>query len=298
MRCMTSGVAAGMHRHAWCMVAGCCAPRGQGRGVCFVVDPFMRCLHFAVRMMATPVARSCGHGVTVRSRQRGGWRSVSFRLLASTVFLGTMLSPLGTGTAPAAANSAIQNPVSFRDPIATPDSFTAVLGGHTIDLSWDLNPSGDDVMVAWSTSPVFGIPAGSYSVGDPIAGGGTVLYSGDATAAPHTGLAPGTTYYYTAWSVIAGPAFSAGVACSSSTGISVPYTEDFENGGAIPAGWTQERATGTADWSFEAGGHDGHPAGAHGAATTRSCTTRRSQTTRPGCSLPRSTSGLPPRMRS
>ncbi|MBT3288254.1 MAG: hypothetical protein HN380_12990 [Victivallales bacterium] len=229
-----------------------------------MVDLFMRCLHFAVRMMATPVARSCGHGVTARSRQRGGWRSLSFRLLASTVFLGTMLSPLGTGAAPAAANSAIQNPVSFRDPIATPDSFTAVLGGHTIDLSWNLNPSGDDVLVAWSTSPVFGIPAGSYSVGDPIAGGGTVLYSGDATAAPHTGLAPGTTYYYTAWSVIAGPAFSAGVACSSSTGISVPYTEDFENGGAIPAGWTQERATGTADWSFEAGGHDGHPAGAHG----------------------------------
>ncbi len=42
------------------------------------------------------------------------------------------------------------------------------------------------------------------------------------------------------------------------------FTEDFENGGAMPTGWTQEYENNTIDWVFQSGGHSGHPAAAHG----------------------------------
>lgn len=38
--------------------------------------------------------------------------------------------------------------------------------------------------------------------------------------------------------------------------------EGFE-GGAIPAGWTQEYANGAVDWTFTTGGQYGNPAAAH-----------------------------------
>lgn len=41
-------------------------------------------------------------------------------------------------------------------------------------------------------------------------------------------------------------------------------SEGFENGGAIPAGWTQENVTGTTNWTFATGGYSSHPAAAHG----------------------------------
>jgi len=39
--------------------------------------------------------------------------------------------------------------------------------------------------------------------------------------------------------------------------------EDFENGGAIPAGWTQEYVSGSHAWVFARGGADGEPPNAH-----------------------------------
>ncbi len=44
----------------------------------------------------------------------------------------------------------------------------------------------------------------------------------------------------------------------------IPFTEGFENAGAIPAYWTQEYVTGAVNWTFQAGGHSSHPASAHG----------------------------------
>lgn len=50
----------------------------------------------------------------------------------------------------------------------------------------------------------------------------------------------------------------------------VLFAEGFENGGAMPAGWTQQYAAGSVDWLFQAGGlYDGdttssHPTAAHG----------------------------------
>jgi|GEM_PF-6025755 len=41
------------------------------------------------------------------------------------------------------------------------------------------------------------------------------------------------------------------------------FTEDFENAGSIPAGWSQEYVYGTSDWTFQSGGHSGHPSAAY-----------------------------------
>ncbi|HKW30348.1 MAG TPA: C10 family peptidase, partial [Verrucomicrobiae bacterium] len=146
------------------------------------------------------------------------------------------------------------NPTGF---LATP------VNASRIDLSWGKDPSGDNVMVAWNTSATFGTPSGSYSAGDPIAGGGTVLYNGSATSVSHVGLSTGTTYFYKAWSVRSGPGYSTGVAGSATTVHGVPFTEGFENAGSIPNGWTQEYVTGTVDWTFQSGSGSGYPLSAH-----------------------------------
>jgi len=49
-------------------------------------------------------------------------------------------------------------------------------------------------------------------------------------------------------------------ACGSVT--SYPFDEGFENTGSIPVCWSQEYVTGTTDWTFDNGGHSGHPANA------------------------------------
>ncbi len=44
----------------------------------------------------------------------------------------------------------------------------------------------------------------------------------------------------------------------------VIFSEDFENGGNPPTGWTQEYVNNTIDWAYQDGGQSGHPSGAHG----------------------------------
>ncbi len=59
-----------------------------------------------------------------------------------------------------------------------------------------------------------------------------------------------------------------GLLLISSLSYSQIFTEDFENGGNIPSGWTQEFVNNNIDWIFQDGGHVdagvGHPANAHG----------------------------------
>ncbi|MBE0661501.1 MAG: PKD domain-containing protein [Bacteroidales bacterium] len=101
-----------------------------------------------------------------------------------------------------------------------------------ISLDWDLNSNNNDVLLAWSADGVFGNPTGTYSVGAPITGGGTVLYFGSATSINHSGLAAGTTYYYKAWSK-SGSDYSTGITASETTfpdpaTTTLPYTETFD----------------------------------------------------------------------
>lgn len=61
-----------------------------------------------------------------------------------------------------------------------------------------------------------------------------------------------------------------GLILISSLSFSQIFTEDFENSGSIPSGWTQEYINKTIDWGFQNGGQGSgspivyHPANAHG----------------------------------
>ncbi len=153
---------------------------------------------------------------------------------------------------------------SFND-AAAPVSLTATASGPSlIALDWQKNASGDDVLVAWSTNATFGTPSGTYAVGSAIAGGGHVLYVGSATNVTHEGLSGNSTRYYAAWSVSGGSAYSSSLTASATTENTAIFSEDFENGGLIPIGWTQTQVTSTASWNFQSGGHNGYPSVARG----------------------------------
>jgi len=85
--------------------------------------------------------------------------------------------------------------------VANPYGFSAnPVSSSQIDLGWNKNFNGNDVLLAWSPNETFGTPSGNLSPGDPIPGGGTVCYTGADTTFSHTSLDAGTTYYYKLWS--------------------------------------------------------------------------------------------------
>ncbi len=108
---------------------------------------------------------------------------------------------------------------SLYFPAPTPLSATTT-GIQQIKITWDKIESGDDnVMIAYNTSNSFGTPVNTstYSAGDPISGGGTVLYNGSASSYFHYNLNTGTTYYYEAWSVDSKNNYSADIADNTNT---------------------------------------------------------------------------------
>ena len=155
---------------------------------------------------------------------------------------------------------------------ADPATFTSsAISTNQINLTWTPNASADPVMVAWSTSPIFGTPVAgtTYPAGSAIPGGGTVLCSGTATSASHSNLNSNTTYYYKAWSVLTGNVFSNGILTNSTTlcgTISTfPWSEDFESNGTQPGCWSQEQVNNSGlSWLFTAGNGATNPAAAHG----------------------------------
>ncbi len=50
---------------------------------------------------------------------------------------------------------------------------------------------------------------------------------------------------------------------SKPSGTATVLNESFENGGAIPTGWTQDYVNGSTAWTFVAGGYSSHPAAAY-----------------------------------
>ena len=100
--------------------------------------------------------------------------------------------------------------------VANPDPFTAMGASPTqVDLNWGLNANSNSVVLAYNTTNTFGTPTGSYTANDPIPGGGTVLYVGNATSFNHNGLLP-QMYYYKMWSYDATPEYSSGVTANAS----------------------------------------------------------------------------------
>lgn len=151
-------------------------------------------------------------------------------------------------------------PVSSHNP---PSGFMATpYGTSQVDLSWSKNSAGDNVMVAFSTASTFGTPSGTYIPGDTIPGGGTVIFNGSGTTFSQvSGLSPGTTYYYIAWSVYSSPpSYSSGVTASATTNCetnaSFPYTADFETENFPPSCWSLAGKTWTR-FAFASGYGDG-----------------------------------------
>ncbi|TVQ88679.1 MAG: T9SS C-terminal target domain-containing protein [Bacteroidetes bacterium] len=125
---------------------------------------------------------------------------------------------------------------------SNPSNFVAEGVSDTqIDLSWQLNDDGNDIMLAWSPNGNFGIPqeGDSFHTGDTIPGGGIVLYKGSDTIFEHTELNAATLYYYKLWTVVEDTVFSLGRSASTHTqcGITqLPVVEPF-NGPDFPYCW-------------------------------------------------------------
>ncbi len=126
-----------------------------------------------------------------------------------------------------------------------------------INVSWFHNIQDNDVMLAWSSDGVFGTPEDgvNYNNGETIAGGGTVLYSGNETVYSHTGLELRTEYFYKVWSLInTNPDYSSGIGTAATTKKMIIYYDDFEdeNEWSLNGEWEVDEPNGL-------GGSDGNP---------------------------------------
>ncbi|PWD99117.1 M6 family metalloprotease domain-containing protein [Marinilabilia rubra] len=140
--------------------------------------------------------------------------------------------------------------MSIQD--GSPIDFDAIAADdQNIDLSWTPATENYPVLVAWSSDGTFGAPVDgqTYSVGETISGGGTVLYYGDSqTAETHTNLNSLTNYHYSIWSN-KGDIYSANLKDSAQTKpaavSSFPWTDGFES---ELINWSQEFRSGDTQW--------------------------------------------------
>ncbi|MBL7796213.1 MAG: hypothetical protein JNJ90_06900, partial [Saprospiraceae bacterium] len=124
----------------------------------------------------------------------------------------------------------VVNPTNFAvTPIST----------SQIDLTWNLNPSGNNVLIATSPTTTFGVPADgtAYTAGNSLPGGGTVIYVGNLTNFSHTGLTTGATYCYKIWSVNGSNQYSAGLPPVCDKTISHNWTGDEDTNWFNPENW-------------------------------------------------------------
>ena len=116
--------------------------------------------------------------------------------------------------------------------VARPANFAAtVVNSSLINLSWDLNTDNNRVVVAYSSTGVFGSlnDGEGYETGDLIPAGGQIIYKGDATSFSHA-ITAGNKAYYRIWSVSDGDANTYSTALSAETVLpsTLPFEDDFE----------------------------------------------------------------------
>jgi secreted trypsin-like serine protease len=141
--------------------------------------------------------------------------------------------------------------------VANPTNVSAIGASQSqINLSWTKNAANNSVMVVWSSTGTFGTPTNgtTYSAGQTISGGGTVIYRSTGTSYQHTGLSAATTYHYKVFSYNGSNQYSAGVTTSAATqcGVisSLPYNEGF-SGTTTPSCWSVTDNQGNGQvWKF------------------------------------------------
>lgn len=148
--------------------------------------------------------------------------------------------------------------IHIKEVPENPSSITAIATStNQINLNWTKNTLNNDVIIAYSSTNIFGTPANNtiYSVGASLSGGGTVLYKGNLTDFNHTNLTANTTYYYKIWSVSATNKYSVGLTPVSETTDcnainTLPFEENF-NTGILPNCWKIKDNTGNGQiWQF------------------------------------------------
>ncbi|WP_040281428.1 beta strand repeat-containing protein [Psychroserpens damuponensis] len=109
-----------------------------------------------------------------------------------------------------------------------PTTFTATpLSSSQIDLAYDDNAAGDDIIIIFDTDNTFTTPTGSPTAVGTSFAGGTILYDSNGTGTyNHTGLTEGATYYYKAYSYD-GAEYSSGLSADATTIINCPSITDL-----------------------------------------------------------------------
>lgn len=167
------------------------------------------------------------------------WTSISW---ANPViaFSNTSTCAYNTGLIPASGQTYNFNFPRFPEITASPVSY------NQIDLDILPNFFDDNVLIAWNTSYNFGPLSGSYSPGDQIEGGGTVLYVGEAPVTiNHTGLETGLVYFYAAVSILPDGSYAGGRLIWMPTVYDLPFEDDFEDWSGfavLEPGWSYETA--------------------------------------------------------
>ena len=130
--------------------------------------------------------------------------------------------------------------------VLNPASFAAApASSQGNKLTFTTNAGNNDVVIVYNTTGTFTPPSGTPVSGNPLAGG-TVIYIGKISPYNHTGLTPGTAYYYKAFSYD-GASYSLGITANSTPAV-LPVTGLT----AIPPGQSQI----SLNWTKNAANHD------------------------------------------
>ncbi|HOX78435.1 MAG TPA: hypothetical protein PLW31_10400 [Bacteroidales bacterium] len=194
---------------------------------------------------STPTTATSGWTIVPRSYLISG---LSIANGASFFFRWNSDDVLGTGGRDEIALDDITINVTAEG-VSNPAGFNAEsVSPYQIDLTWNLNNNNDSVLIATNLSNTFGTPAGDYSLGSEISGGGTVIYKGTGIAFSHSGLTSNTAYYYKAWSMTVANEYSTGTEDNATTLKIQPseYPTLFavaDTGITITATWTDAGGT-------------------------------------------------------
>lgn len=129
--------------------------------------------------------------------------------------------------------------------------------------------SGGDVTCSGNTPVTAKGVCWGTSLNPLVTGNHTVNGSGPGTFTSQiNGLSASTAYHVRAYATnSSGTYYGADLQFTTICGAvtTFPWNEGFENGGAIPACWTQEQVNGSGvNWTFITGSGNNHPATAHG----------------------------------